>query len=111
MLTGRSPVSAIVFLGEVEEGAGNSGVVRYKLMVEISKAKKGVYVLDFSRGQPSSNAVEFDWVHGELARFHDHPEVFDFEDVKLAFLKFKMEVKLSHMLKNSMGLFSIGFGV
>ena len=38
LLTGGGPVSVIVFLCEVKEGAGDGGVVRDESMVEISKA-------------------------------------------------------------------------
>ena len=61
-------------------------------MVEIGKAKEGIYFLDFGGGWPGSNAIEFDWVHGKLTRFHNHSKVFDFRDVKLAFLELQMEV-------------------
>ena len=87
LLTSRSPIPAIVFLGKVKEGAGDSRVVGYKLTVEISKAQEGLYVLDFGGGQSSGNAIELDWVHGKLTRFYDHSEVFNFWDVELAFLE------------------------
>ena len=80
-------------------------------MVEVGKAKEGSYILDFSGGWPSGNAVEFDQVHGELTGFYDHSKVFDFRDVKLAFLKLQMEVKLSHSLEDAAGSLSVGFGV
>ena len=66
---------------------GDSGVVGDEPMVEIGKAKKGSYILDFGQGWLGSDAIEFDWVHGELTRFHDHSEIFYFWDVKLAFLR------------------------
>ena len=56
-------------------------------MVEVGKAKERSYILNFGWGWPSGNAVEFDRVHGELARFHDHSKVFDFRDVKLTLLE------------------------
>ena len=68
----------IVLLGQVEEGAGHHGVVMYKLMVEVGKAKKGAHVLDSGWGWPSSNTVELDRVHGKLTRFHNHSEIFNF---------------------------------
>ena len=66
---------------------GDGGVIGNELTVEIGKAKEGSYILDFSRGWPGSNAIKFDRVHGELTRFYDHSEVFDFRDIELAFLK------------------------
>ena len=73
----------IVLFGEVEQGAGNFGVVGDELMIEVGKAKEGPYILDFSGGWPGSNAVEFYWVYGKLSRFHNHPKVFNLWDIKL----------------------------
>ena len=66
---------------------GNYGIVGDEPTIEVGKAKEGLYVLDFGRGQPSSNTVKLDWVHGKLTGFHDHSKVFDFRDIKLAFFK------------------------
>ena len=63
-LTRGGPIPCQGFLGEVDEGTGNVGVVGNKPAIEISKAEEGAYVLDFSRGRPAGNAVEFDGVHG-----------------------------------------------
>ena len=87
LLTSRGPVPAIVFLDEVEKWASDRGIVRDEPTIEVGKAKEGSYILDFSRGWPGGNAVEFDWVHSKLTRFHDHSEVFDFGDVELALLE------------------------
>ena len=86
----------------------NSGVVRYKLTVEVSEAKERSYILDFSRGWPGSNAVEFDRIHGKLTGFHDHPKVFDFRNIELAFLKLQVKVELSHPLENMAGSLFVG---
>ena len=40
MLTSRDPISVIIFLGEVEKGAGNYGVVGDELTVKVDKAQK-----------------------------------------------------------------------
>ena len=37
-LLGGSPVPRQIFLGEVNEGTGNGGVVRDELLVEVGKA-------------------------------------------------------------------------
>ena len=87
LLTSGGPVPAIVFLGEVEKWASDHGIVRDELTIEVSKAKEGSYILDFSRGWPGGDAVEFDWIHSELTGFHDHSEVFDFRDIELALLE------------------------
>ena len=89
----------------------NSRVVVYKPMIEICKAKEGSYILDFGEGWPGSNAVEFYWVYGELTEFHDHSEVFNFRNIKLTFLELQVKVELSHVLKNTMGSFSMHFGI
>ena len=64
LLTSGSPIPAVVFLGEVKERVSNGGVVRYEPTVEVGKAKEGAHVLDFGWGQPGSNIIEFDRVHG-----------------------------------------------
>ena len=87
---------------------GNSRVVRDELMVEVGKAKEGLYVLDFGRGWPGCDAIKLYWAHSKLTGCHDHPEIFDFRDIKLAFFKFQMEVQLGYVLKDTMGLFSMG---
>ena len=101
----------IILLCEVKEWVSDSGVVKDKLMVEVGKAKEGTYFLDFGGGWPGGNAVEFHWVHGELTGFYDHSEVFDFGDIKLAFLKLQVEVELSHALEDTMSSFCVGLGI
>ena len=56
-------------------------------MIEVSKAKEGLYILDFSKCGPGSNAIKFDGVHGELSWSYDHSEVFNLRDVELALLE------------------------
>ena len=89
----------------------DSGVVGDKLMIKVGKAKEGVYFLDFSGGWPGSNAVKFDRVYDKLTRFYDHPKVFDFRNIKLTLFKLKVEVKLSHVLENTVSSFSMGLWV
>ena len=86
----------------------DSRVVGDKLMIEVGKAEEGSHILDFGRGWPGSNAIKFDRVHGKLTRFHDHSEVLDFRDVKLAFFKFQIEVELSHPLEDMVDLLGVG---
>ena len=57
---------------------GDSGVVGDEPTIEIGKAEEGSYVLDFDGGGPGSDTIEFDWIYGKLARFHDHSEIFNF---------------------------------
>ena len=51
------PVPREVFLGEVNEGLGDVGVVRDKMMVEICEAKEGSNVFDFLGGGPAGNSI------------------------------------------------------
>ena len=72
MLTSGSPIPAVVLFGEVKEGAGDSGIVGDEPTIDIGKAEEGLYILDFHRGRPGGDAIEFNRVHGELTGFHDH---------------------------------------
>ena len=87
LLTSRGPVPAVVLFCEIKQGADYCRVVRDELIIEVGKTKEGLYILDFSGSRPSSDAVEFDWVHGELTRFYNHSKVFNFRNIKLAFLE------------------------
>ena len=82
----------------MKEWAGNSGIVGDKAVIEVGKAKKGMYFLDFSRGRSGSDAIEFHKIHSK---------VLDLRDIKLAFLKFQIEVKLSHSLEDAMASFGM----
>ena len=44
----------MVFLCEIQEGAGDCRIVRDELMVEVGKAKEGLYILNFGGGWPGS---------------------------------------------------------
>ena len=101
----------VIFLGEVEEGVGDSGIVGDEPTVEVGKAKEGSDVFDPGWGWLGSDAIELDRVHGELTGFHNHSKVFDFWDVELAFFKFEIEVKLGHTLEDMASLFGMGLGV
>ena len=78
MLTSGGPIPRKVFLGEVNEGSGDIGVVRDETSVKVGEAKEGSNIFDFFRGWPTGNAVQLDRIHGELPRFDDHSEVFHF---------------------------------
>ena len=70
-----------------------------------------MYFLDFGGGWPGSSAIKFYWVYGKLTEFHDHSKVFDFRDVKLAFFELQVKIKLGHLLKDIMSLFSMSLWV
>ena len=90
---------------------GDGRIVGDEPMIEVGKAKERSHILNFSWGWPCGNAVKFHWIHGKLTGFHDHSEVFDFRDVKLAFFELQVKVEFSHALEDTMGSFSMGFGV
>jgi len=89
-LASGGPVPLKVLFGEVDEGTGDVGVVRNKSPVEVGEAKEQVYILDFGGGWLFGNSVKFDGIHGELARFDNHSEVFYL--VSGEFTLFKFEV-------------------
>ena len=101
----------VILLSEVEEGASNSRVIGDEPIIEVGEAKEGTHFLDFGGGWPSGNTIKLDRVHGELTWFHNHSKVFNFGDVELAFLELKIEVKLSHVLEDTMGSFGMSFWV
>ena len=63
-LARRGPVPGEVFLGEIEEGAGDVRVVRDEVSVEIGKAKERANIFHLGRGRPARDPIEFDWIHG-----------------------------------------------
>ena len=87
LLADRGPISTVVLLSEIQKEAGDSGVVGDELMVEIGKAKEGVYFPYLYGGRPCSNSIKFHRIHGKLFQFYNHPKVLDFGDVKLTFLE------------------------
>ena len=97
-LARRGPVPGEVLLGEVEERASDVGVVGDESLVEIGKTKEGANIFHFGWCRPTCDAIEFDGVHGQLARFNDHSKVFHFVGGELALLEFQVEVEFSHAL-------------
>ena len=97
-LTSGGPIPREVFLGEVEEGAGNVGVVGDESSVEIGESKEGANIFHLGWCRPACNTIEFDRVHGQLAGFDDHAEVFYLVGGELAFLELQVKVELSHTL-------------
>ena len=64
MLIGR-PVPGKIFLGQINKGAGNIGVVWNELLIEVGKAKKGLDILHLGRYRPLCNTIKFNRVHGD----------------------------------------------
>ena len=75
-LARRGPVPGEVLFGEVEERAGDVGVIRDESSVEIGETKKRVNVFHLSWCRPICDAIEFDGVHGQLAGLNNHSKVF-----------------------------------
>ena len=91
-LASGGPIPREILLSEVEERVGDVGIVGDESSVEIGKAKKGANIFHLSWCGPSCDAVEFNRVHGQLAGFNDHSEVFYLVGGELALLEFQMKV-------------------
>ena len=81
------PVPRKAFLGKINEGMGNVGVVRNKVLIEIGEDKEGANVLYLGWSRPACNSVELNRVHSQLAGFYYHSEVFNLVRGKLAFFE------------------------
>ena len=81
-----------VLLSEVDQGAGDVRIIGNELSIKVGKAKKGVDILNFSGGRPACDAITFDRIHGQLARFDDHSKVFNLIGGEFAF--FQLQVKV-----------------
>jgi len=110
-LAGGGPVPLEVFLGEVDEGAGDVRIVGNESSVEIGKAKERAYVFYFCGGWPFGDSVKFDGVHSELTRFDDHSKVVYFTGGEFTLLEFEVEIQLGHSLEDSFGVFFMVSGV
>ena len=97
-LARRGPIPGEVLLGEVKEGSGDIGIVRDESSVEIGETKERANIFHLSWCGPTCDAIKFDRVHGQLARFNDHSKVFHFVGGELALLEFQVEVEFSHAL-------------
>ena len=66
ILAGIVPVPWGVFLGYIEEGVSDVGVVTNELSVEIGKPKKRANVFYLGQGGPVSDPIEFGGVHFDV---------------------------------------------
>ena len=110
-LTRGRPVPGEVFLGKVKEGMSDVGIVGNEPTVEVGEPKERVNVSHFGWRRPICNAVKFDGVHGQLAGFYDHPEVFHLIGGELALLEFQVKVKFCHALENALRALFVEGGV
>ena len=82
------PFSRSVLFGEVDQQAGDIGIVRNKSSVEVGKTKEGSNVFDLRESWPFCNAVQFYWVHGKLSWSDDHSQIFYLCSCKGTFFQF-----------------------
>ena len=106
-LARRGPVPGEVLLGEVEERAGDIGIIGNESSVEIGEAKERANVFHLGRGWPTCNPVKFDRVHGQLTGFNNHAKVLDLVSGELAFFELQMKVKFGHALENAFCAFLV----
>ena len=97
-LAGGGPIPREVLLGEIEERASDIGIVGDESSVEIGETKERVDVFHLGWCGPTCDTIELDGIHGQLAGFDDHAEVFYLVGGELALLEFQMEVEFSHAL-------------
>ena len=76
-------------------------------MIEIGKAKEGLYILHFCRCGPTCNSIWFDRIHGKLTRFDDYSKVFHLGGSEATFLKFEVKIQFSHSLEATFSVFSV----
>ena len=110
-LARRGPVPGEVLLGEIEEGAGDIGVVGDEASVEIGEAKERANVFHLGWGRPACDPIKFDWIHGQLAGFDDHAKIFNLVSGELAFFELQMKVEFCHVLENALRTFLVEGGV
>ena len=68
ILAGVVPVPWGVFLGQVQEGASDVGVVTNKLSVEVGEPKERTDVLYLGQGGPISDSDKFGGVHFNVSQ-------------------------------------------
>ena len=110
-LAGGGPIPGEVLLGEVEERVGNVRIIGDESPVEIGETKEGANIFHLGWCGPIRDAIEFDGVHGQLAGFDDHAEVFHLVGGKLAFLEFQVKVQLGHALQDALRALFVEGGV
>ena len=110
-LARRGPVLGEVLLGKVEEGTSDVGVVGNESTVEVGEPEERANIFHLGWRRPICNAVEFDGIHGQLAGFYDHAEVFYFVGGESTFFELQVKVELSHALQNAFSVFFVEGGV
>lgn len=80
-------------------------------MIEIDEAKEGAHILNFLRGRPGGNTVQFHRVHGDLSRANDYSKVFHFLGSEGTFLKFQMKIYFGHALEYMFASLFVGLFV
>ena len=97
------PVEWSVFLGKARERANNVGVIFNKVSVKIAKTEEGLNLFECFWDWPFCNGFYFDRVHVYASFCDENTEVFNFQLVKGAFLRFQEEVVGFKTSKDFMG--------
>jgi hypothetical protein len=63
-ITGFIPRENYSFLGQVNEGLSDVGVVRDEVSIEVAETQKGLYFFNRSRYWPISDSISLCHVHG-----------------------------------------------
>jgi len=71
-LAGRGPVPLEILFGQIDEGAGDIGVVGDESPIEVCKAEERAHIFDLGGSGPFGDSVKLDGVHSELPWFDDH---------------------------------------
>ncbi|ETW78911.1 hypothetical protein HETIRDRAFT_246047, partial [Heterobasidion irregulare TC 32-1] len=66
-----------ILLCEVVERSGRCSEVFDKSLVEVSKAKEGLYFFQVPQRWPGGDAIYFDWIHGYVICRDDEFEIFN----------------------------------
>ena len=75
--------------------------VLYEPSIEIEETQKGLDVPFLPRYGPRPNTIHLDWIHPNLTMGYDHPKIFYFEFVELAFLRFAVQLVFLKFLQRS----------
>jgi hypothetical protein len=93
-----SPVPSGGFPGEVEERAGDFGVIWNEITIVSGEAKELANFGWVMRGFPLSYTVKFTWIHTHLVPSNDYAQVLDFVFGKFALGGLEVEVIIVQFL-------------
>ena len=99
---GLSPGPRVVLTSEEDDGCDNVGVLGNELVIEVHKAKEGMYSFDRGRRTPVSNGSKFHRVHANKTLTNNHSQVFHGGSIKGVFRDFEGKAVFPEMCKDSM---------